>query len=99
MASMEVFRKTRIGFKGAFKYLLFTGNNEAINQKLLNKIDKTCEISFISMIIYSLLSVCSICILCNPSFGYGWSVNLYFHFVIIFIFATLAQIGVKFFKR
>lgn len=79
------------GFTGAFKYLLFYGDKKSLDTKTKNVLDKTSSMSFIPVIILSILSVGAVYVLSNPTFGYGWSVNIYQYLVYIFIIASVAQ--------
>lgn len=79
------------GFTGAFKYLLFYGDRKSLDTKTKNVLEKTSSMSFIPIIILSILSVGAVYVLSNPTFGYGWSVNIYQYLVYIFIIASVAQ--------
>lgn len=86
------------GFTGAFKYLLFYGDMNRLDAKTKNVLYKTSSLSFIPVIILSILSIGAVYVLNNPAFGYGWSVNIYQYLVYIFIIASVSQTLLSVFK-
>ena len=90
-ACLSINRRVMTGFTGAFKYLLSYGNKNELGAKKKKMIDKTSSMSFIPVIILSILSVGAVYVLSDPSWGYGWSVDIYKYLVYIFIVASVAQ--------
>ena len=79
------------GFTGAFQYLLSYGEKKKLGAKAYKEIEQTLSMNFVSTIVLSVLSVGAVYVLRNPTFGYGWSVNIYQYFVYIFMIASIAQ--------
>ena len=91
IACLSINGRVKKGFTGAFKYLLFYGDKNRYDTKTKNVLEKTSSISFIPVIILSIISIGSVYVLRNPTFGYGWSVDIYQYFVYIFIISSAAQ--------
>lgn len=91
LGCMFLVNRVTKGFTGAFKYLLFNGSEKSIDVKVKNVVEKTRWMSFIPVIILAVLSACAVYVLSNPTYGFGWSVNIYSHFVYIFIISSISQ--------
>ena len=88
---LSFYFKSISGFTGAVKYLLFYGEDCMRIARIRDMVQKKASVSFKPIIVSSVLSVAAIYVLRNPSFGYGWSVDIYTHMVCIFIFSGVAQ--------
>ena len=97
VAAITIFGRTRAGFLGAFKYLMFYGDKEGkktLNSRDVNLLPKKYAVSFIPTIVFAIISVIFVFCLNIPSIGYGWSVDIYNQFVLIFAFAALGQTAI-----
>lgn len=77
--------------------LCFGQKEENDYRKLQRKLEKF-KPSFLTIVILSFLCLVSVIVLSIPKFGYGWSVNIFNHLLIIFIVASLGQTILGFFK-
>ena len=86
-----LYLKSVSGFIGAFKYLLLYGEDCMRSDRIGDRVRNKSSAGFGLVIVASVLSVAAIYVLRNPSFGYGWSVDIYTNMVRIFIISAVAQ--------
>lgn len=92
---------TQRGFQKGFAFLL---NFETIADQTYALTDTSAKKlfkvrGFVPVIILGGLSVLAVCILNNPTYGYGWSVDIYGQCVWIFMIACIGQSFFSFFKN
>lgn len=93
VACLVIYGRVNVGIRGSFSYLLNFNNNQIPLKQMAKKkkMDKRYAISFIPFIVLALLSVASVYVLSTPTFGYGWSVDIYAEFVAIFAIAAIGM--------
>ena len=90
-ASVKTIQRTSKGFNSSFKYLLLYNTKSKLRGKAKKVVEQNASLSFIPIIILSLLSLAAIYVLNNPEYGYGWSVDIYNYVLHIFIVSSLGQ--------
>lgn len=97
-----IVKKVYTGLSCSYEYLLNFGEktDNEIGKKARKQKERAQLRYIVVILVMSVLSCIAVFILNIPSFGYGWSVNLYAHFIVIFAFSSAATVcNAVIFKR
>lgn len=102
IACLSVNKRVVTGFTGAFTNMLNYGSIEKLHGRQIKKkykMERIAALSFVPVIVMSLISVVAVFILRNPTYGYGWAVDIYSELAYIFVIAAVSQSIMSFFKQ
>ncbi len=79
------------GFKRAFLYTCFDAEGAKLEKTKIERIEKKSVKCFIPFIIFALICIAAYAVLSTPTFGIGWTSNIFAYLVVIFAASSIAQ--------